>query len=301
MHNTVMGTTCKVLCLDRYISFWFCWFPFNLIQFIKYLAKQWPVLGYHMHTTCVSHAHHLPITCIPHGYHKHTTWVSNAHHIGITYKGLCLDSYLSFWFGWFPINLIQPIKQFAIQWSVLLHLGMFFRRKSISDLLTFQLIEFKYEIDCCISYRSLGMLQATIWKCHRVFYCTPPTYYMHTTWVSQAHHMGIKCTPHRYYIQRIMPRQLPFFLIWLVSHQSYPAHQTVCHTMVCSFAPWDVLQEEVDFWPLDLSTYRVQIWDWLLHLLQKLGYAPGYDLKMSSCFLLSSHCKRRINKDHIYT
>ena len=33
-----------------------------------------------MCTTWVSHAHHMDITCTPHGYHMHTTWISHAHH-----------------------------------------------------------------------------------------------------------------------------------------------------------------------------------------------------------------------------
>ena len=40
--------------------------------------------GYYMHTTWLLHAHHMAITCTPHGYHMHTTWLLHAHHMAIT-------------------------------------------------------------------------------------------------------------------------------------------------------------------------------------------------------------------------
>ena len=39
---------------------------------------------YYIHTTWVSHVHHMGITSTPHGYHMYTTWVLHPHHMGIT-------------------------------------------------------------------------------------------------------------------------------------------------------------------------------------------------------------------------
>ena len=126
----------------------------------------WISCAHHMAITCTPHGHHMDFSCgtlaanliclpdptrlivgiifscTPHGYHMHTTWISHAHHMAVT---CTLHGY--------HIHLISPVRRWILNSS------------------------------------SFHCHQPDCWNYLHALH-------MGITYTPQAHHMGITYTPH---------------------------------------------------------------------------------------------------------
>ena len=157
-----------------------------------------------MYTTWVSHAHHMVVTCTPHGYHMYSTWdrgMLGCHSLG----NFCTSSGSSTLWTTLKKNKQETNKctlhgcHMHITWvSHAHHMVVTGTPHGYHMYITWD----RGMLGChslgnfCTSSGS-STLWTTLWKNKQeTNKCTLHGCHMHITWLSHAHHMGITCTAH---------------------------------------------------------------------------------------------------------
>ena len=158
-----------------------------------------------MGTTWVSHAHHMGITCTPHGYHMYTTWVT-LWPIKNDYSQGSLRQDTSIAQDWMivkvwhrpGITISTPHgHHMHTTWvSHAHHMGVTWTRTLWPIKNDYSQGSLRWDTSITQDW----MIIAKVWHRPGITISTPHGHHMHTTWVSHAYHMGITCTPHGYHM-----------------------------------------------------------------------------------------------------